>query len=166
MASLSHSHHCCKLAKLLTAYFKSCGLATKAFDTLHALGITMSQKWAYRWSSGFGQSCDHVVSSHMHVAVTQEILSTASTFAIGDASSVSAMPLVLSLNRFTSHYWTTFNAFLGLAVMTMSTYHSRSRSSDLATNLTLTVGLQQLSWLLKTLMLFTQTIRLSTNREH
>jgi hypothetical protein len=28
-------------------YFKSCGLAAKAFDTLHALGITMSQKWCY-----------------------------------------------------------------------------------------------------------------------
>src|SRR6266487_915784 len=47
MASLSRSHHRCKLAKLLTVYFKSCGLATKAFDTLHALGITMSQKWVY-----------------------------------------------------------------------------------------------------------------------
>lgn len=48
MASFSRSHHRCKLAKLLTVYFKSFGLATKAFDTLHALGITMSQKWAYR----------------------------------------------------------------------------------------------------------------------
>jgi hypothetical protein len=48
MASFSRSHHRCKLAKLLTIYFKSCGLATKAFDTLHALEITMSQKWAYR----------------------------------------------------------------------------------------------------------------------
>ena len=47
MASFSHSHHHCKLAKLLTIYFRSCGLATKAFDTLHALGVTMSQKWAY-----------------------------------------------------------------------------------------------------------------------
>jgi hypothetical protein len=47
MASFSCSHNRCKLAKLLTVYFKSCGLATKAFDTLHALGITMSQKWAY-----------------------------------------------------------------------------------------------------------------------
>ncbi|KAF8222270.1 hypothetical protein L208DRAFT_1524744 [Tricholoma matsutake] len=48
MASFSCSHHHCKLAKLLTVYFKSSGLATKAFDTLHALGIMMSQKWAYR----------------------------------------------------------------------------------------------------------------------
>jgi hypothetical protein len=44
-----------------------------------------------RWSSGFGQSCDHVVSSHMHVAVTEGILSAASTFAIGDASGVSTL---------------------------------------------------------------------------
>jgi len=48
IASLSRSHHHCRLAKQLTIYFKSCELATKAFDTLHALGITMSQKWAYR----------------------------------------------------------------------------------------------------------------------
>src|ERR1700722_4409501 len=47
IALLSRSHNHCKLAKLLTIYFKSCGLAAKAFDTLHALGITMSQKWAY-----------------------------------------------------------------------------------------------------------------------
>jgi hypothetical protein len=47
MASLSRSHHHNKIAKLLTVYFKSNGLATKAFDTLHALGLTMSQKWAY-----------------------------------------------------------------------------------------------------------------------
>ena len=47
MASMSRSHHQCKLAKLLTIYFRSCGLSAKAFDTLHALGITMSQKWVY-----------------------------------------------------------------------------------------------------------------------
>jgi hypothetical protein len=47
MASLSRSYKQCKLAKLLTIYFKSCGLAAKAFDMLHALGIMMSQKWVY-----------------------------------------------------------------------------------------------------------------------
>src|SRR6266487_891763 len=47
MASYSRSHHRCKLQKLLTIYFKSCGLGAKAFDTLNALGISMSQKWAY-----------------------------------------------------------------------------------------------------------------------
>jgi hypothetical protein len=48
IASMSRSHHQCKLAKLLTIYFRSCGLSAKAFDTLHALGLTMSQKWVYR----------------------------------------------------------------------------------------------------------------------
>ena len=47
MASMSHSHHQCKLAKSLTIYFRSCSLSAKAFDTLHSLGITMSQKWVY-----------------------------------------------------------------------------------------------------------------------
>lgn len=47
MLTFSRSHANSKFPKLLTMYFKSCGLAAKAFDTLHALGITMSQKWAY-----------------------------------------------------------------------------------------------------------------------
>jgi hypothetical protein len=47
MAAFSRSHHLCKLQKLMTIYFKSCGLAAKAFDTLHMLHITMSQKWSY-----------------------------------------------------------------------------------------------------------------------
>ena len=45
---MSRSHHRCKLAKLLTIYFKSCGISAKAFDTLHTLGLTMSQKWVYK----------------------------------------------------------------------------------------------------------------------
>ena len=48
MAAYSRSQQSCKLQKLNTVYFKSCGLATKAFDSLHAYGITMSQKTAYR----------------------------------------------------------------------------------------------------------------------
>jgi hypothetical protein len=55
MASMSRSHHRCKLAKLLTIYFRSCGLSTKAFDTLHALGITMSQKWVYTGINALSQ---------------------------------------------------------------------------------------------------------------
>ena len=47
MLMFSRSHANSKLLKLLTLYFKSCGLAAKAFDTLHALGMTMSQKWSY-----------------------------------------------------------------------------------------------------------------------
>jgi hypothetical protein len=47
MACFSRSHHLCKIQKLLTIYFKSCGLVAKALDTLHSLCITMSQKWSY-----------------------------------------------------------------------------------------------------------------------
>ena len=47
MAAFSRSHHHCKVQKLLTIYFKSCGLAAKALDTLHSLCVTMSQKWSY-----------------------------------------------------------------------------------------------------------------------
>jgi hypothetical protein len=47
MAAFSCSHHMCKIQKLMTIYFKSCGIATKVLDTLHTLGITMSQKWLY-----------------------------------------------------------------------------------------------------------------------
>jgi hypothetical protein len=65
MAAFSRSHHRCKLAKLLTIYFKSCGLATKAFDTLHALGITMSQKWAYR--------AIETLSERIHIALLDDI---------------------------------------------------------------------------------------------
>lgn len=36
-----------KLIKLISFYLMSCGLAAKAFDTLHAFGIAFSQKWAY-----------------------------------------------------------------------------------------------------------------------
>lgn len=55
MASMSRSQNRCKLAKLLTIYFRSCGLSTKAFDTLHALEITMSQKWLYTGINALAQ---------------------------------------------------------------------------------------------------------------
>src|SRR6267142_3581131 len=65
MASFSRSHHRCKLAKLLTIYFRSSGLATKAFDTLHALGVTMSQKWAYH-------AIKHL-SEQIHITLLEDI---------------------------------------------------------------------------------------------
>ncbi|KAH9965469.1 hypothetical protein BC827DRAFT_1153743 [Russula dissimulans] len=43
----------------------SCGLATKALDTLHALGISMSQKWSY---DGI-----EALSVHAHCNMTQDI---------------------------------------------------------------------------------------------
>jgi hypothetical protein len=65
MAAYSRSQHSCKLQKLYTVYFKSCGLATKGFDTLHALGITMSQKTAYR--------CINDLSAAAHQSLTHDI---------------------------------------------------------------------------------------------
>jgi hypothetical protein len=65
MAGFSRSHHTCKIQKLLMIYFKSCGLAAKALDTLHALGITMSQKWSY---SGI-----EILSEQAHNALTQDL---------------------------------------------------------------------------------------------
>jgi hypothetical protein len=57
MCSYSRSHNRCKIPKLLTVYFKSSGLAAKAFDTLNALGLTMSQKSAYDAIKGL---CDRL----------------------------------------------------------------------------------------------------------
>ncbi|KAJ6601733.1 hypothetical protein DFH09DRAFT_969288 [Mycena vulgaris] len=43
--SYSRSHHRNRLQKLFAIYFKFKGLSAKGFDTLHALGLTMSNKW-------------------------------------------------------------------------------------------------------------------------
>ncbi len=45
MLSYSRSHHHNLLQKAFAVYFKFRGLSAKAFDALHALGITMSHKW-------------------------------------------------------------------------------------------------------------------------
>lgn len=42
----TRSHRRGKIAKLWAIYLKSCGLSARAFDAIHALGITMSHKWA------------------------------------------------------------------------------------------------------------------------
>ncbi|KAH6877028.1 hypothetical protein BKA70DRAFT_1127733 [Coprinopsis sp. MPI-PUGE-AT-0042] len=46
MIVYSRSHHFNQLQKLLAIYMKFRGLSAKGFDTLHALGLTMSHKWA------------------------------------------------------------------------------------------------------------------------
>jgi len=51
MLCYSRSHHANSLQKMFAVYLKFRGLSAKAFDTLHALAITMSHKWA----------ADHVV---------------------------------------------------------------------------------------------------------
>ncbi|KAJ6494521.1 hypothetical protein C8R45DRAFT_1135396 [Mycena sanguinolenta] len=45
MFSYSRSHHRSRLQKLFAIYFKFRGLSAKGFDTLHAIGLTMSNKW-------------------------------------------------------------------------------------------------------------------------
>jgi hypothetical protein len=65
MAAFFHSHHLCKLKKLMTIYFKSCGLATKALNMLHVLCITMSQKWSY--------NSIQTLSERAHIAMAEDI---------------------------------------------------------------------------------------------
>ncbi|KAK7007604.1 hypothetical protein R3P38DRAFT_2644943 [Favolaschia claudopus] len=45
MFSYTRTHHRGKLQKLFAVYFKFRGLSAKGFDTLHAIGLTMSNKW-------------------------------------------------------------------------------------------------------------------------
>ncbi|KAF4618782.1 hypothetical protein D9613_009771 [Agrocybe pediades] len=42
----SRSRHQNKFQKVWSMYFKACGLSARAFDAVHALGLTMSHKWA------------------------------------------------------------------------------------------------------------------------
>ncbi|KAH9474970.1 hypothetical protein JR316_0012069 [Psilocybe cubensis] len=43
--SYSRSHHRNRFQKLLAIYLKFKGISAKGFDTLHAMGLTMSHKW-------------------------------------------------------------------------------------------------------------------------
>ncbi|KAJ7718343.1 hypothetical protein B0H16DRAFT_1740112 [Mycena metata] len=43
--SYTRTHNCGRLQKLFAIYFKFRGLSAKGFDTLHAIGLTMSNKW-------------------------------------------------------------------------------------------------------------------------
>ncbi|KAK6971870.1 hypothetical protein R3P38DRAFT_3494746 [Favolaschia claudopus] len=45
MFSYTRTHHRGKLQKLFAIYFKFRGLSAKGFGTLHAIGLTMSNKW-------------------------------------------------------------------------------------------------------------------------
>ena len=45
MLSYSHSHHWCRFQKLMAIYLKFKGISAKGFDSLHAIGLTMSHKW-------------------------------------------------------------------------------------------------------------------------
>ncbi|KAH9847961.1 hypothetical protein C2E23DRAFT_871531 [Lenzites betulinus] len=46
MLSYSRSHDSCLLTVIWSIYLKACGLSARSFDALHALGFTMSHKWA------------------------------------------------------------------------------------------------------------------------
>ncbi|KAJ2921425.1 hypothetical protein H1R20_g15670, partial [Candolleomyces eurysporus] len=46
MAVYARSHRYNRLPKLLAIYLKFRGISAKGFDTLHAMGLTMSHKWA------------------------------------------------------------------------------------------------------------------------
>ena len=46
MLLYTRSHHQNRFQKLFAIYFKFRGLSAKGFDTLHALGLIMSHKWA------------------------------------------------------------------------------------------------------------------------
>lgn len=45
MLSYTRSHDRNRFQKMFAIYLKFCGLSANVFDTLHALGITMSFKW-------------------------------------------------------------------------------------------------------------------------
>jgi hypothetical protein len=45
MFSYTRTHHRGRIQKLFAIYFKFRGLSAKGFDTLHAMGLTMSNKW-------------------------------------------------------------------------------------------------------------------------
>ncbi|KAI0692067.1 hypothetical protein C8T65DRAFT_745287 [Cerioporus squamosus] len=47
ITSYTRSNRNSLLQRLVAIYLKSCGTSAKAFDTLNALGISMSQKWVY-----------------------------------------------------------------------------------------------------------------------
>lgn len=45
MLAYSRSSHSSTLTIVWSIYLKACGLSARAFDALHALGLTMSHKW-------------------------------------------------------------------------------------------------------------------------
>ena len=52
MLSFSRSQKVSRVPGLLSIYLKACGLSARAFDALHALGITMSHSWSVRAYAG------------------------------------------------------------------------------------------------------------------
>lgn len=57
MLSYSRSHHRNRVQKLMAIYLKFKGISAKGFDTLHAMGITMSHKWTCNIVERISEKC-------------------------------------------------------------------------------------------------------------
>ncbi|KAF8876506.1 hypothetical protein CPB84DRAFT_1638534, partial [Gymnopilus junonius] len=65
MLSYMRSHNRCCLQKLLSLYFQFKGISAKGFDTLHALGVTMSHKWTANSVERISAKCMEEVKKYM-----------------------------------------------------------------------------------------------------
>ncbi|KAI0639717.1 hypothetical protein C8Q77DRAFT_1082554 [Trametes polyzona] len=75
MLSYSRSHHSCLLTIVWSIYLKACGLSARSFDALHALGFTMSHKWATK---------AYTIISQTEQATTQKLIRDRSHFGSHD----------------------------------------------------------------------------------
>ncbi|KAF6765872.1 hypothetical protein DFP72DRAFT_1057077 [Ephemerocybe angulata] len=63
IVSYMQSHNRNRLQKLLAIYLKFRGISAKGFDTLHAMGLTMSHKWTCDAIQRISDECMHKKSS-------------------------------------------------------------------------------------------------------
>ncbi|KDQ49210.1 hypothetical protein JAAARDRAFT_716162 [Jaapia argillacea MUCL 33604] len=102
MLSYTMSHHNNRLPKIFAVYFKSRGVAGRAFDCLHKLGLMMSHKWTTEATEEISKNCmnevvrlmkDHIwIFSHDNVNILFRVYSqrvdNKSHFACGTAATV------------------------------------------------------------------------------
>jgi len=67
MLSYFRSHHRCRLQKLLALYFQFKGVSAKGFDTLHAMGLTMSHTWTAETVARISKDCMNEVKRKLDV---------------------------------------------------------------------------------------------------
>ena len=67
MLCYTRTHHANLLQKLFAIYLKFRGLSAKAFDTLHALAVTMSHRWAAEHVARMSQSAMQEVTGLMQI---------------------------------------------------------------------------------------------------
>lgn len=67
MLCYTRTHHANLLQKLFSIYLKFHGLSAKAFDTLHALAVTMSHRWAADHVARMSQSAMQEVTGLMQL---------------------------------------------------------------------------------------------------